>query len=97
MYDTGVPHQVFPLDFLAHDADAEVWPTVLVRIRAVPQEPLRSCEGNVRAYFLTTKSLLYGLTALLVSESRKVQLEFLTHDDHLAMGGHAMGFEVSSV
>jgi predicted nucleic acid-binding protein len=46
---------------------------------------------------LGTLDTLHLVTALLVVESRRVQLEFLTHDDQLAVGAHAMGFEVIGV
>ena len=44
-----------------------------------------------------TLDALHLVTALLVTESRNVRLEFLTHDDQLAIGAQAMGFEVSGV
>ena len=46
---------------------------------------------------LGTLDAIHLVTALLVVESRHVQLAFLTHDDQLAMGAHAMGFEVTGV
>ena len=46
---------------------------------------------------LGTLDAVHLVTALLVAESRHVQLAFLTHDDQLAMGARAMGFEVSGI
>ena len=46
---------------------------------------------------LGTLDAIHLVTALLVAESRHVQLAFLTHDDQLAMGARAMGLEVPGV
>lgn len=43
---------------------------------------------------LGTLDAIHLVTALLVVESRHVQLAFLTHDDQLATGAHAVGLEV---
>ena len=46
---------------------------------------------------LGTLDAIHLVTALLVVESRHIELAFLTHDDQVAMGAHALGFEVSGV
>ena len=46
---------------------------------------------------LGTLDAIHLVTALLVVESRHLQLAFLTHDDQLATGAHALGLEVSGV
>ena len=46
---------------------------------------------------LGTLDAIHLVTALMVVESRHVQLAFLTHDDQLATGARAMGLEVSGI
>lgn len=46
---------------------------------------------------LGTLDAIHLVTALLVVESRHVELAFLTHDDQLATGARAMGLAVSGV